>query len=353
MNMWSGVIGEYLDFMPVEDRTEIVTLQEGGTPLIPAPSLAKKLGIEAELYLKYEGANPTGSFKDRGMTLAVTKAREEGSEAIICASTGNTSAAAAAYGARAGLKTAVVVPEGKIALGKMAQALNHGADVIPVQDNFDAALRIVRKICESHPVTLVNSLNPYRIEGQKSAALEVCDQLGEAPEILAIPVGNAGNITAYWQGFCEYQKAGKITSRPEMWGFEASGAAAITRDKVIENPETVASAIRIGDPVSWDKAASAAEESGGIIEEVEDKELLSAYSSLADCAGVFAEPASAASLAGVKKMADRESLSTGDRVVAVLTGHGLKDPDAALDVISKPEAVPARIEDVLDRAGLV
>jgi len=352
LNLWPGVVKNYREFMPVESGTEIVTLLEGRTPLIPAPNLAEKLGIEAKLYLKYEGTNPTGSFKDRGMTLAVTRALEEGSRAIICASTGNTSAAAAAYGARAGLKTVVVVPEGNIALGKMAQALNHGAEVIPVRGNFDTALRIVRKICENYPVTLVNSLNPYRIEGQKSAAMEICDQLGEAPDILAIPVGNAGNITAYWRGFCEYRSADIIESRPAMWGFEAAGAAAITRDKIIDDPETVATAIRIGDPVSREKAVAAAEDSGGLIDEVDDEELLEAYRALAGCAGVFAEPASAASLAGIKKMAEKAGLAAGARVVAVLTGHGLKDPDTALDEIAEPEAVPASADEVLERAGI-
>ncbi len=352
MKKWPGIIRGFAEFMPVEESTEIITLEEGNTPLIPVPKLAGKLGLPVDLYLKFDGANPTGSFKDRGMTLAVTKAREEGSQAIICASTGNTSAAAAAYGARADLKTIVIVPAGNIALGKLAQALIHGAEVIPIRGNFDRALELVREICSRYPVTLVNSLNPYRIEGQKSAAFEICRQLGRAPEILAIPVGNAGNITAYWQGFQEYRAVGKIDRLPKMWGFEAAGAAAITRNKVIEQPETVASAIRIGNPVSWERAVEAARQSEGLIAEVSDPEILEAYRELATLTGIFVEPASAASLAGIKKLARRELLSKDSPVVAVLTGQGLKDPDTALKEITNPEPVEASLESVLERAGI-
>ncbi len=352
MEKWPGVIRAFKEFMPVSEESEVVTLEEGNTPLIHVPELAGELGLKLELYLKFDGANPTGSFKDRGMTLAVTKAREEGSQAIICASTGNTSAAAAAYGARAGLKSIVLVPAGNIALGKLAQALIHGAEVIPIEGNFDRALELVREICSRYPVTLVNSLNPYRIEGQKSAAFEICHQLGRPPEILAIPVGNAGNITAYWQGFQEYKTAGRIDSLPEMWGFEAAGAAAITRDRVIAEPETVASAIRIGNPVSWEKAVEAARQSAGLIEEVSDSEILEAYRELASLTGIFAEPASAASLAGVKKMTREKSLPEGSRVVCVLTGHGLKDPNTAFQEILQPEPVEASLERVVERAGI-
>ncbi len=353
MQLWPGILHEYREFMPISEETEIITLQEGNTPLLPVPQLAEKLNLSVDLYLKYEGANPTGSFKDRGMTLAVSKAKEEGSRAIICASTGNTSAAAAAYGARADLKTIVIIPEGNIALGKLAQALQYGAEVIPIRGNFDKAMEMVREISSNYPVTLVNSINPFRIEGQKSAAMEICDQLGEPPEILAIPVGNAGNITAYWHGFQEYYQQNKVDKKPKMWGFEAAGSAAITRDEIIENPETVASAIRIGDPVSWEKAEAAARESSGLITEVTDPEILQAYKELSSLSGVFVEPASAASLAGIKKMAEQEKLQQGSKVVAVLTGHGLKDPDTALDEISAPDPIEASVDKVLDRAGLV
>lgn len=352
MQLWPGILHEYKEFMPISDKTEIITLQEGNTPLLPVPNLAEKLNLPADLYLKYEGVNPTGSFKDRGMTLAVTKAREEGSRAIICASTGNTSAAAAAYGARAGLKTIVVIPEGNIALGKLAQALQYGAEVIPIEDNFDKAMELVQEISSNYPVTLVNSINPFRIEGQKSAAMEICDQLGEAPEILAIPVGNAGNITAYWQGFQEYHQQDRVQEKPKMWGFEAAGSAAISRGEIIEDPETVASAIRIGDPVSWEKAEAAARESSGLIAEVTDQEILQAYKDLSSLSGVFVEPASAASLAGIKKMAEQEKLKKDSKVVAVLTGHGLKDPDTAMAEISSPEPIEAAVDKVLARAGL-
>lgn len=348
--MWPGIIETYREFMPIKDDTPAVTLQEGNTPLIYAQKISEELGIE--LYLKYEGANPTGSFKDRGMTMAVSKAVEAGAKAIICASTGNTSAAAAAYGARSGLKTIVIIPEGKIALGKLAQALMHGAKVIPIRGNFDQALKIVKEITDNYPVTLVNSINPDRIEGQKSGAFEVCDQLGKAPDILAIPVGNAGNITAYWKGFKEYYSAGKVRSLPRMMGFEAEGAAAIVKDKVIENPETIATAIRIGNPASWQKAVSAAEESGGLIDYVTDQEILAMYYKVASTEGVFAEPASAASLAGVKKMVEAGEISKGSTIVAVLTGHGLKDPDSAIEMIEEPSPISADMKSVVKEIGL-
>jgi threonine synthase len=349
-NFWPGVIEAYREFMPIGDQTPAVTLQEGNTPLIPAKKISELLDIE--LYLKYEGANPTGSFKDRGMTMAVTKAVEAGARAIICASTGNTSAAAAAYGAKAGLKTIVIIPEGKIALGKLAQALMHGARVIPINGNFDQALEIVREICDNYPVTLVNSLNPDRIEGQKSGAFEICDQLGGVPDILAIPVGNAGNITAYWKGFKEYYQAGRIAQLPQMMGFEAEGAAAIVKNKVIEKPETIATAIRIGNPASWDKAVNASRESGGLIDFVTDDEILKAYQEIATTEGVFCEPASAASVAGVMKMMAWGKIKKGSRIVAILTGHGLKDPDTAIEMIEKPVILPANIDAIVEEIGL-
>jgi len=355
LQKWLGIIDAFRDFMPVTEDTEIVSLAEGNTPLIKASELTAELEVDIDLYLKYDGANPTGSFKDRGMTLAVTKAKEEGSKAIICASTGNTSAAAAAYGARAGLQSIVVVPAGNIALGKMAQALIHGAEVVPIKGNFDQALELVREISDNYPVTLVNSLNPYRIQGQKSAAFEICEQLEKAPDVLAIPVGNAGNITAYWQGFRQYHQAEKIKKLPAMWGFEAAGAAAISRNKIIAEPETVATAIRIGNPVNWEKAVQAAEESRGFISEVTDEEILASYSQIASKTGIFPEPASAASVAGLlKKLSlpeNRERLA-GSTIVAVLTGHGLKDPDTALAEINEPVPVKAELDKVLAKVGL-
>lgn len=351
LNFWPGIIEAFRSFMPVSENTKIITLQEGNTPLIFAEKISNKLDIE--LYLKYDGANPTGSFKDRGMTLAVTKAVENGDKAIICASTGNTSASAAAYGSRAGLKTAVIIPEGKIALGKLSQALMHGATVIPIKGNFDVALELTREIANNYPITLVNSLNPFRLEGQKSAAFEVCNQLGgKAPDILAIPVGNAGNITAYWKGFKEYHQAGKINNLPKMMGFEAEGSAAIVRNLVIKNPETVATAIRIGNPVNWEKAVKAAEESNGFINFVTDQEILETYQELSSLEGVFAEPASAASVAGVKKMIKLNKIEKGSKIVAVLTGHGLKDPDTAIKTIKNPQAIEPKLETILKIIGL-
>jgi threonine synthase len=336
--MWKGLLYHYRDYLPVTEKTPMISLNEGNTPLIRLENLSEKLGID--LYVKVEGANPTGSFKDRGMVMAVAKAKEEGSNTIICASTGNTSAAAAAYAARAGLRCIVVIPDGKIAMGKLAQAVMYGAEIFAIQGNFDEALKMVRRLSEVAPITLVNSVNPYRIEGQKTAAFEICDQLGKAPDILAIPVGNAGNITAYWKGFKEYH-AKHQTGLPQMRGFEAEGAAAIVRNQVIENPETIATAIRIGNPASWDKAVQAANESNGKIDEVSDGEILEAYKLLAREEGVFAEPASCASIAGVLKQLKSGEIVKGSTVVAVLTGNGLKDPNVAMDAAEiKPLVLP-------------
>ena len=334
----SGVAGggrprlmdRYRRFLPVTDATPRLSLGEGSTPLVRAERLGRAIGV-ADLYLKVEGQNPTGSFKDRGMVVAVAKALEGGARAIVCASTGNTSASAAAYGAAAGLDVIVVLPRGQTALGKLLQALAAGARVISVDGNFDDALRIVRALAEQdeHPVTLVNSVNPFRLDGQKTAAYEVCDELGRAPDILAIPVGNAGNISAYWTGFRDYNDADIVRSRPQMWGFQAAGAAPLVSGRPVERPETVATAIRIGAPASWEKAIAARDESGGRIEAVTDDEILAAYRDLARLEGVFCEPASAASVAGLRKMAAALALDPDATVVAVLTGHGLKDPHTA------------------------
>ena len=345
---WGGVIRKYRDFLPVGEERWIVSLNEGWTPLIRARRLREVLGRDVDIYLKFEGLNPTGSFKDRGMTVAVSKALEEGSRAVICASTGNTSASAAAYAARAGMKAYVLIPEGKIALGKLSQAMLHGAEVIQIQGNFDEALSLVREITEDYPITLVNSLNPYRIEGQKTAAFEVCDQLGDVPTHHFLPVGNAGNITAYWKGYKEYRDRGRIGSVPKMMGFQAEGAAPIVRGHVIAKPETVATAIRIGNPASWEQAERARDESGGLIDMVTDEEILKAYRYLAQLEGVFGEPASAASVAGLIKMAERGVIRAGDRVVCTITGHGLKDPDSAIGISRKPVSIAPRLEAVLE-----
>ena len=344
---YPGLLATYKAYLPVTDRTPPLTLQEGNTPLIRAERLSEELGVD--LYFKFEGLNPTGSFKDRGMVMAVAKAVEEGSRTIMCASTGNTSASAAAYAARAGLNCIVLIPNNHIALGKLAQAIIYGAKVIAIEGNFDRALAIVREITASHPITLVNSVNPYRIEGQKTAAFEVCDQLGGAPDYLAIPVGNAGNISAYWKGFKEYHAAGRIATLPKMVGFEAEGAAAIVRGEPVANPETVATAIRIGNPASWKTAVAAAEESGGQIGSVTDDENLEAYRLMARCEGIFAEPASAASLAGVRKLQREGRFRGGEKVVCVLTGHGLKDPNIAIQSVrTEPVVVPDNAAAVLD-----
>jgi len=349
--MWRGLIQEFRAYLPVTEATPVVTLQEGNTPLIPTRRLNLAINPDIEIYLKYDGANPTGSFKDRGMTVAVSKAKEKEATALICASTGNTSAAAAAYGANAGLDVFVLIPEGKIALGKLAQAMAYGARVIQIRGNFDQALRIVSEISAGFPITLVNSINPFRIEGQKTAAFEVVEQLGFAPDYHFLPVGNAGNITAYWKGYREYRDAGKSRSLPRMMGFQAEGAAPIVLGHVVEKPTTIATAIRIGNPASWKGAVEAARESRGKIDMVSDDEILEAYRMIASHEGVFCEPASAASVAGLIK-ADRAGLfQPGDKVVCTLTGHGLKDPDVALNVIEKPETVDADLGAVLRALG--
>ena len=348
-----GVIEKYRQYLPVSDKTPVVFLNEGDTPLIRTKYIEGLVGKNAEVYLKYEGLNPTGSFKDRGMTLAVSKALEEGSGAVICASTGNTSASAAAYAARSKIKCVVLIPEGSIALGKLAQALIHGAQVIAVKGNFDDCLKLVRDITDKHPITLVNSLNPYRIEGQKTGAFEVSDALGSAPDYHAIPVGNAGNITAYWKGYKEYRKKGKIDNLPRMIGFQAEGASPIVKGHVVKDPKTIATAIKIGNPASWKKAEAARDESDGLIEAVTDAEILEAYKLLASKEGVFVEPASAASVAGVLKKAKEGYFESAKRkIVCVLTGHGLKDPDRAIASIKKPKVIPAKLGAVVKEIGL-
>jgi threonine synthase len=343
---WRGLIEEYRKFLPVSERTPVITLGEGNTPLIRASRLAKKIAPGIDLYLKFEGANPTGSFKDRGMTMAMSKAVENGARAVMCASTGNTSASAAAYGARAGLPVYVLIPAGKIAMGKLSQAMMHQATVIQIDGNFDQALSIVKTLSAAHHIELVNSLNPFRIEGQKTAAMEVCDQLGEAPAVHVLPVGNAGNITAYWKGYKEYRAANQTTRLPRMMGFQAAGAAPIVLGRVVDNPQTVATAIRIGNPASWRAAVDAMTESSGAIDSVTDEEILQAYVAVAGTEGVFCEPASAASVAGVLKLSRQGALREGETVVCTLTGHGLKDADTAIGVSPKPKTVQATTEDV-------
>lgn len=348
---WRGVIDRYAPFLPITEHTPRLTLHEGNTPLLPAPRLGHRLG-GLDLWLKFEGQNPTGSFKDRGMVVAVAKAMEAGAETLICASTGNTSASAAAYAARAGLKAVVVLPAGAIALGKLAQALFYGARVVAIDGNFDAALEIVRRLAEEDKkIALVNSVNPHRLEGQKTAAFEVVDVLGEAPEILALPVGNAGNISAYWQGFKEYHEAGRASALPRMYGFQAAGAAPLVQGTPVEKPETVATAIRIGRPASRQLAEAAVRQSGGGFWAVTDDEILAAQELLARTEGVFAEPASAASIAGVRKLAAEGRIEPGTRVVSVLTGNGLKDPDTAIGASVKPQVVEASLEAVSRAIG--
>lgn len=336
---WTGLISHYKDFLPVTEKTPVLTLHEGNTPLIHFPNLSKQLGVT--LYGKVEGANPTGSFKDRGMVMAVAKAKEEGSNSVICASTGNTSASAAAYAAKAGMRAIVIIPKGKVALGKLAQAMMYGAEIVQIDGNFDDALKMVQKISKHSPVTLVNSVNPYRLEGQKTAAFEVCEQLGGmAPDVLAIPVGNAGNISAYWKGFKEYNQQ-KNTGLPKMYGFEAEGAAAIVQDKVITHPETVATAIRIGNPASWTLAKHARDESNGMIQSVSDGEILHAFQLLSKSEGIFAEPGSCASIAGLIQQIEKGTIEPGSKVVAVLTGNGLKDPQTAIEQLQvEPVSLP-------------
>ncbi|MBI4179097.1 threonine synthase [bacterium] len=352
MSSTEGVIARYRSYLPVTASTPVVTLREGDTPLLRLRNIEKHLACEAELYAKFEGLNPTASFKDRGMTVAVSKALEEGASAVVCASTGNTSASAAAYAARANLKCVVILPEGAIALGKLAQALLHGAKVLPVAASFDGALEIVRKISSTYKITLVNSINPYRIAGQKTAAFEVCDLMGDAPDYHILPVGNAGNITAYWMGYQEYFDAGKCARKPRMFGFQAEGAAPIVLGRPVEKPETVASAIRIGNPASWESAIRARDESGGEIRAVSDAAILEAYRMLARMEGIFAEPASAAALAGAIQMHAERLLSRGHRAVLTLTGHGLKDPGTALKIVPEQKAVKPDVESIADMLGL-
>jgi threonine synthase len=338
---WRGIIEEYRDRLPVTGATPIVTLREGGTPLVPAPRLSELTGCE--VHLKVEGLNPTGSFKDRGMTMAISKAAEEGAKAVICASTGNTSASAAAYAVRAGMVCAVLVPRGKIAMGKLAQALVHGARLLQVDGNFDDCLNLARDLADHYPVSLVNSVNQYRIEGQKTAAFEICDDLGDAPDVHCLPVGNAGNITAYWMGYVEYAADGVATKRPVMRGFQAAGSAPIVRGEVVLNPSTIATAIRIGNPASWQQALAAKAESGGNIESVTDREILAAYRLLAREEGVFVEPASAASVAGLLQAKADGSLAAGLRVVCTVTGNGLKDPEWAIAGAPAPITIAADV----------
>ncbi len=346
---WRGVIEEYWERLPVSDATPVVTLCEGGTPLVRSDSLSAE--TSCEVFLKYEGANPTGSFKDRGMTVSISKALEEGSKAVVCASTGNTSASAAAYAAKAGLTCAVLVPKGKIALGKMAQTLIHGARVLEVDGNFDESLRLAQGLAGNYPVTLVNSVNPYRLQGQKTCAFEICDALGRAPDVHCVPVGNAGNISSHWMGYGEYLADGVIAEPPQLFGFQAQGSAPIVLGHPVEHPSTIATAIRIGNPASWDKAVAAASESEGAITAVTDREILSAYKRLSH-EGLFAELASAASVAGLLHMAAEGRLQKGATVVCVLTGHGLKDPEWAISGASHPPTVAADPAAVAAELGL-
>ena len=351
---YKGLINRYKKYLPVTDKTPIITLNEGNTPLISSGYLSNLLGKNFEVYLKYEGLNPTGSFKDRGMTMAISKAIEEGSKVVICASTGNTSASAAAYAARAGIKCIVLIPKGAIALGKLSQALIHGANVLAIDGNFDDALDLVKDISAQYPITLVNSLNPYRIEGQKTASFEICDDLGDAPDYQVMPVGNAGNITAYWKGYKEYRKAGLSNKLPKMLGFQAEGAAPIVKGHPIKNPETIATAIRIGNPASWKQAEAARDESYGLIDSVTDEEILEAYKILASRDGVFAEPASAASFAGLIKLFRKgyfKNIDQPTRITCILTGHGLKDPDRAIKSVSEPKVVKTELKEILKEIG--
>lgn len=347
MDYWKGIIHHYREYLPVNENTPIITLYEGNTPLVHAQNLAREIGFKGEIFLKYEGLNPTGSFKDRGMTLAISKAVEAGKKAVICASTGNTSASAAAYAAKAGLKAYVLLPKGAVALGKLSQAVIYGAQVIAIQGTFDDALEIVRKLGEILPVEVVNSVNPYRIEGQKTGAFEVCDALGFAPDYHFIPVGNAGNITAYWKGYKEYYQMGKIEKLPKMMGWQAEGAAPIVKGYPIKNPQTVATAIKIGNPYSWQSALQAVRESGGLIDAVSDDEILYAYKLVASKEGIFCEPASAASVAGLIKLCREGFFKGGEVVVCTLTGNGLKDPNTAMKVCQQPISLPPVLEEVL------
>jgi len=356
--IWKGIIHKYKKYLPIAEKTPVVTLYEGNTPLVYSNFLSKLVGKGAKVYLKYEGLNPTGSFKDRGMTVAVSKALEQRSDAVMCASTGNTSASAACYAARAEIRCIVLLPKGAIALGKLAQALIHGSQVLAVDGNFDDALEIVKEITKKYPITLVNSLNPFRIEGQKTGAFEVCDQLEGAPDYHFIPVGNAGNITAYWKGYKEYKQDGVIRRLPKMMGFQAEGAAPIARGHIVKKPETIATAIRIGNPASWKQAEAARDESGGVIDMVSDAKILEAYKLLAAEDGVFCEPASAASVAGLIKLVKSgffkrkpSAENRAPKIVCVLTGHGLKDPDRAIKTVKPPKVVKPKLSAVLKEIG--
>jgi len=349
---YRGIIQRYRKFLPVSRKTPVITLNEGNTPLIYAGYLSRLAGKNMEVYLKYEGLNPTGSFKDRGMTLAISKACEEKAAAVMCASTGNTSASAAAYAARAGIKCIVLIPSGAIALGKLSQALIHGAKVLAIKGNFDAALDLVKEITQHYPIKLVNSLNPYRIEGQKTASFEICDYFGDAPDFQIMPVGNAGNITAYWKGYKEYRAMGLSGKLPVMLGFQAKGAAPIVRNKPVKNPETIATAIRIGNPASWKTAVEARDESKGLIDMVSDEEILQAYKILANKEGVFAEPASAASIAGLLKLIKKGYFENKKgRIACILTGHGLKDPERAIKTVKPPKVMAANLKSIIEEIG--
>ena len=348
--MWQGLLNKYRDYLPITDDTDIITLHEGNTLLLKAEKLGAQLGVN--LYLKFEGGNPTGSFKDRGMTMAVSKALEEGSKAVICASTGNTSASASAYAARAGMKSIVLIPDGNIALGKLSQAMMYGAEVFAVDGNFDDALKMVVDITDKYPITLVNSINPYRIEGQKTGAFEIIDQLGFVPDYQAMPVGNAGNITAYWKGYKEYKEKNIADKLPVMLGFQAAGSAPIVKGEPISSPQTIATAIRIGNPASWKQAEAARYESGGLIDSVTDEEITAAQKSIARLEGIFCEPASAASVAGLIKLKHTNRLKQGANIVAILTGNGLKDPDRAIAISKAPMKIKADIDEVVSYLGL-
>jgi threonine synthase len=350
--MYQGLIHHYRQYLPVTDKTPVISLNEGNTPLVYSCALSEKMGLK--VYLKFEGTNPTGSFKDRGMTMAISKAAEKGARIVMCASTGNTSASAAAYAARAGMKCAVLIPNGNIAMGKLAQAMIHNAQVLAIEGNFDEALNLVKDVTSKYPVELVNSLNPFRIEGQKTASFEIIDDLGNAPMFHAIPVGNAGNITAYWKGYKEYHALGKSKVLPRMLGFQAAGSAPIVHNRIIEKPETIATAIKIGNPASWQSAVAARDESKGLIDMVTDEEILKAYQLLASSDGVFCEPASAASVAGVLKLNARGFFKDfkGETIVCTLTGHGLKDPTNAMKCVKEPVIVKAELKAILKEIGL-
>jgi len=349
-HQWRGVIAEYRKHLPVTSKTPVITLLEGGTPLVSACQLSDML--ENDIWLKVEGSNPTGSFKDRGMTMAISKAAEAGARAVICASTGNTSASAAAYAVKAGMTLVVLVPQGKIAMGKLAQAIAHGAKLLQVEGNFDDCLTLARELSEKYPVSLVNSVNPFRIEGQKTASFEVIDALGGAPDIHVMPVGNAGNITAYWKGYLEYQKLGRSKSLPAMWGFQAAGAAPLVSGSPVKNPETIATAIRIGNPASWQQAIAARDESRGLIDMVTDDEILAAYRSVSAKEGIFVEPSSAAGIAGLLKYKSLDKLPKGKRIVITVTGNGLKDVQWVLDGAPAPVVVPVDVKRAAEVIGL-